>query len=469
MKNQQLSLVTLALLCSLPTHAAPVVPDAGQMMHDLQKQPEWNPPANAATPLRPEQEGASKGSANDSARIAVKAIHVSGSSAYTAQELETLIADLIGSDHSLAELDAAAARITNFYREHGYVVARAYLPEQEIKDGVININVLEGTIGQRSINNQARLTDDSATSYLSGSKSGDLLQSKPIDRALLLLADTPGVGGSRATLQPGASVGTSDLLFELAPAAAFSGDVELDNYGNRYTGSNRAGAALAFNSPLKIGDQITLRAVATNQDMDYARIAYAFPLGGSGLRAGAAYSYTRYHLGAEDTDLQAHGSAISSSFYATYPFIRSLTSNLSCTLTWEDKNLHDQYDVANTSVDKHVKLISLGLNGNRKDAVGGGGINTFDLTWVTGKLNMDDASLTTDATTAKTNGEFTRIDYNLNRLQRLTDSTMLSVALSGQRANKNLNSSEQFSLGGASSFDKRTLNFLTPKTHIFRK
>ena len=446
-QNQRLSFLTLALLSSLPVHAATAPPDAGQMMRDLQKQPEWNTP-NPVTPLHPEQEAAPKGSANDSVRIAVKAIHVSGSLVYTARELETLIADLVGGNHSFAELDAAAARITAFYREHGYVVARAYLPEQKIKDGVVVINVLEGAVGKRSLNNRSLLTDARANSYLSGSKSGDVLQSKPIDRSLLLLADTPGVGGSRATLQPGASVGTSDLLFELAPAAPYAGDVELDNYGNRYTGENRLGAMLAFNSPLKIGDQITLRALTTDQNMSYARVAYSIPLGGSGLRVGTAYSDTRYRLGREDASLQAHGTAISRSLYATYPFVRSLTSNLSGTLTWEDKNLHDQYDSTNTSVDKHVQLVSLGLNGNHKDALGGGGVSTFDLTWASGNLGMDDASRISDAA-AQTYGAFTRIDYNLNRLQRLTDKNTLSVALSGQQANKNLNSSEQFSLGGA--------------------
>jgi hemolysin activation/secretion protein len=62
---------------------------------------------------------------------------------------------------------------------------------------------------------------------------------------------------------------------------------------------------------------------------------------------------------------------------------------------------------------------------------------------------MDADSLSADNLSAHTNGAFTRYDYNLNRLQRLSESDSLSLALSGQYASKNLNSSEQFSLGGA--------------------
>lgn len=442
------SALTIVLLTALSAHAAPVAPDAGQTIRELQKQPELNAP-KVVTPLRLEKEVLPKGSVNDDLRIAVKAIHVSGNSAFTAHELEALVANLIGGEHALNELNQGAARITAYYRERGYLVARAYLPVQDIKDGVVVINVLEGVVGQQRINNQSRLTDDRANGYLGGSNSGAVLQSKPVDRALLLLADTPGVGGARATLQPGASVGTSDLIYELSPSAAYTANVELDNYGNRYTGENRLGGALALNSPLKIGDQLSLRALASDQNLTYARIAYQLPIGGNGLHVGAAYSDVRYRLGKDFAGLNAHGTAISSSLFAVYPFIRSLTSNLSGTLTWEDKKLKDRTDTPISSADKHVQLANLGLAGNHQDALGGGGLTSFDLSLVSGRLSMDAVSLAADSASAQSNGAFTRLAYNVNRLQRLSESNALSLAISGQQASKNLNSSEKFYLGGA--------------------
>ncbi len=448
MKQFSISTLLLAMLSSLSTQAALVAPDAGQTSRELQKQPEFTAPKAAAT-LSTEGEVAAKGTANDSVRIAVKAIHVSGNSVFPSSELEVLVSDLVGGEHSLAELDKGAARITAHYRAHGYAIARAYLPAQDIKDGVVTINVMEGQLGQQRLNNQSRLSDEKINGYLGGVKSGEALKTKPVDRALLLLNDTPGVGGARATLQPGVSVGTSDLVVELTPSAPYSANVELDNYGNRYTGEYRLGAALAFNSPLKIGDQLTVRALVSDMNMSYARLAYAIPLGASGLRAGAAYSDTRYKLGQEFAFLQGHGSATSSSLYATYPFIRSQSSNLSGTLSWEDKKLNDKTDTPVSTIDKRVKLATLGLSGNRQDALGGGGLNSMDLSLVSGKLDMDAASLATDATSAKSNGTFTRVTYRASRLQRVTDANTLSVALSGQQADKNLNSSEKFSLGGA--------------------
>lgn len=442
-----LSALSLALLASFPV-LAQVAPDAGQTSRELQRQPVLSVP-KATAPLRVEGAAAPTGAAQADARIAVKAVRVADSSVFAAAELEALVADLAGGEHSLGELDAGAARITAWYRERGYALARAYLPAQDIKEGVVVIRVLEGRIGEVRLSNQSRLATAQVNDYLEATRGGEVLQAGPVDRALLLLGDTPGVGAARATLTPGASVGTSDLLVEIDPAAAYAGNLELDNHGNRYTGEYRLGGMLALNSPLSLGDQLSLRVLASDQSLTYSRLAYQLPLGSSGLRLGAAYSDTRYQLGREFASLLAHGSATSASVFAVYPLIRSQAQNLSTTLTWEQKRLNDRTDAPVTATDKRVDLVNLGLAGNQQDALGGGGITTLDMSMVSGRLRLDAASSLTDSTTARSSGGFTRLTYTLSRLQRLTDSETLSLVLAGQEAGKNLNSSEKFSLGGA--------------------
>ncbi len=443
-----LSALVLTFLAALSAHAAPVAPDAGQTIRELQTQPELNAP-KTTPPLRLEENVTRRDSAQGDVRIAVNGIRVSGSSAFTAAELEALVADLIGGEHTLAELYQGAARITAYYRERGYIIARAYLPAQEIQDGVVVIAVVEGRIGEQQINNQSRLSDARANGYLREIKSGEALRAAPVERALLLLNDTPGVGFTRATLQPGASVGTSDLVVEIDPSAPYFARVAADNFGNRYTGENRVDGALALNSPLKMGDQFTVRALASDQDQTYARVAYQVPAGSSGLRLGAAYFNTRYRLGKEFAPLQAHGTATGTSLFAVYPFIRSQGSNLSGTLTLEDKKLDDFTDAPVTAAAQHIRLASLGLAGNYHDLLGGGGVTSCDLALVAGHLGMDTESQAADELSARRNGGFTRLAYNVTRLQRLTDRDALSVSLSGQWAGKNLTSSEKFFLGGA--------------------
>ena len=440
---------TSALLCSFSVlAAAPGQPDAGQVIRDLQQQLELKPKATTPVPA-PRIEGETTPppttvTPDANARVAVKAVHVTGITVFPADELESVVAYLVGGEHTLTELKEGAARITAFYRERGYVVARAYLPLQEIKSGAVVINVQEGHIGKQIINNHSRISDQRATDFLSSAKTGDVLQAAPVDREIFLLNETPGVGQARAALQPGASVGTADILYELTPSAPYNANIEMDNYGNYYTGEYRLGAELILNSPLKTGDQLSLRGMHTNQKMSYEYVAYQVPVGGSGLRLGATYFTSSYFLGKDFADLQAHGIAKNNSFFATYPFIRNLSSSLSGTLTYESKKLIDtSLDIFgfNDTTDKQIRLLDLGLNGRHQDTLGQAGITSFDLTLAKGKVKDDSLN-------APLNGSFTRLSYNINRLQRISDDDSLSVMVSGQLANKKLNSSEKFSLGG---------------------
>jgi len=381
-------------------------------------------------------------------RMMVNSIHISGNSKIATAELEALLTDLVGREDTLAELNEGAANITAYYHQRGYIVSRAYIPPQEIKDGALMISVQEGRIGEQRVNNQSRLSDQRADEYLSVIESGEVLQAEPVNRALLLLNETPGVGAARGSLQPGASVGTADIVVELLPSSPYSGQIQLDNYGNYYTGENRLGAELALNSPLKVGDLVTFRALTSGKDLTYGYIAYQIPVGGSGLRVGGTYSGTSYSLGKELASSQSHGTATVAGLFTVYPFIRSHETNLTGTITVENKHLNDV--TATNPSDKQVKVATFDLTGNLEDRFGGGGISLFDLSLSPGILSMDDASLMNDQQqgSAHTNGSFIRLNFNINRLQRLDNTDSLSLALSGQFSNKNLNSSEQFSLGG---------------------
>lgn len=446
--SRPLTALTLAVLacCHGGVSAQTAAPDAGQVLRDLQQAPAI--PAPAAPALRRIEETAAP-AADRQARVRVNSVTISGNHEIPSAELQPLVAGLAGSERSLAQLHAAARRITAYYRERGFAVARAYLPAQDITDGVIRIAVIEGRIASHRINNSSLLSDERAAAYLGQIRDGDVIRSSQIDRGLLLLQDTPGVASSRATLQPGASVGTSELLIEVNPAAPYAGNVVVDNYGSRYTGEYRLAGTFNIASPLGIGDQLSFNGLTSGGDLSFGRIAYQLPIGSDGLRAGAAWFDTRYKLGKEFRNLDAHGTASSFSVFAAYPFVRSQSANLNGTLSYEDKSLRDHIGATATVTPKKVRVTTLGLSGSLQDSFGGGGISSFDLGLAFGRLAIDSRSaLLIDNASARSNGGYTRVLFGASRLQRFTDSTLLWVSLSGQQASKNLDSSEKFSLGG---------------------
>lgn len=440
------SVITLALCSASAWSQTPPVPDAGQVLRELQQNPSLAPAPSI--PLQRIEETTDATQAPQ-AKALVKRIVFTGNQEIPTGDLQPLVAALIGTERTLAQLNAAARRITAYYRQQGFAVARAYLPAQDITDGQITIAIIEGRIASHKLNNQSRLRDERAQAYFGQIKNGDVIRTEQIDRGLLLLQDTPGVASSRATLQPGASVGTSELLIDLQPSAPYNGSATLDNHGSRYTGVYRAAATLNLASPLGIGDQLSFGALTSGSQLSFGRIAYQLPVGSEGLRVGAAYFDIRYKLGKEFELLQAHGTASSASVFASYPFVRSQLTNLYGSLSFEDKALNDQVDATLTATAKKVGVTSLGLSGKLQDGLGGGGISNAELTVALGQLRINSPSaLALDAASAQTSGGYTRVSYALSRLQRLDNNTSFFFSVAGQQASKNLDSSEKFSLGG---------------------
>ena len=191
--KSSLAVFTVTVLTSALAQAAPVQPDAGQTMRELQKQPLLTVP-KVVTPLRLEGEPVPKGFENKDVLITVKSIRIEGTTIFSVNELEPLVADLIGSQHSLAQINAGVARITAYYRTRGYVVSRAYLPEQDIRNGVVVIKVLEGVLDKQQVKNLSLLSDELANQYLEKIKKGSVLQAGFVDRALLLRSEERRVG-----------------------------------------------------------------------------------------------------------------------------------------------------------------------------------------------------------------------------------------------------------------------------------
>lgn len=381
------------------------------------------------------------------ARVRVDVLHITGQTLFSEEELIAASGFTPGGDLSLAELRAIAARISAFYHHRGYFLAQAYLPAQDITAGAVTIAVIEGQYGEINLQNRTNLSDGVARRVLSGLDSGDIVAIAPLERRLLLLSDLPGVA-VRSTLTPGGAVGTSDLIVELVPGRRITGSVEADNAGNRYTGAYRFGGSINVNNPTGIGDLLSLRALASTSGLAYGRAAYQAPLGN--LTLGVAYSHIRYDLGREFRSLDADGTADIVSLYASYPVIRSRDSNLYALASIEAKWLEDRIGLVSTESDKMSLVLNLGFSGDSRDDFGGGGWNAYSASWTLGNLDIrSPLDRAVDALTARSHGNFSKVQLSFARLQALGGPFFLYGAARGQIAFDNLDSSEKMELGGA--------------------
>jgi len=383
----------------------------------------------------------------DGAKVVVKGLQFAGVTAIEEAELIRVSGFAAGSQYTVAQLRAMAAKMTAHYRSLGHFVAQAYLPAQDITDGVVRFMVLEGQYGQIKLRNQSRLADGVANQLLGGLKSADKVTSDALKRRLLLLSDLPGIQ-VKSTLAPASERGATDLTVDIAPGQAVSGSVEADNQGNRYTGTNRIGASININEPTGLGDVASLRVLTSGEGLVFGRASYQLQAGQ--VRLGAAYTTMRYVLGEEFASSQSSGTARVGGLFVNYPLIRARNSNLSAQWSLDSKDFSDRLEVSlpGVSVDKSALLSTLSLSGDLRDA-SGTGLTTFMLSWTRGRIDLrNDVFLTNDSGSAQSNGTYDKVSYALTRQHGLFNGTDLYVSLNGQWASKNLDASEKFSLGG---------------------
>ncbi|MFN3536981.1 MAG: ShlB/FhaC/HecB family hemolysin secretion/activation protein [Brevundimonas sp.] len=375
------------------------------------------------------------------------ALRITGATLFTQAELLAATDFTPGRDLTLPELRNAAGRITHLYNSHGYVLAQAYLPAQDVIDGRVTIAVIEGRYGSIAVRNQSGVPDRLAAGLLSGLEPGDPVAIAPLERRLLLLSDTPGVV-VQSTLSPGAEVGSSDLTVDLTRAPRIHGSMEADNAGNRYTGAYRFGGSLNVANPTGAGDLISLRLLTSTEGLAYGRAAWQAPLGAATV--GVAYTHMRYDLGREFSALDAGGAADIFSAFVSYPLIRSRTANLYAFGGLDAKFLTDEIGLVSQVSDKEVRAVTAGLRGDSRDGFAGGGWNAGSLSWTSGNLEIGSrAERAADATSARTQGDFNVIRYSVSRLQTVRGPLSVYASLRGQIATDNLDSSERMGLGGA--------------------
>ena len=363
--------------------------------------------------------------------------------------LPQLLALYVGERRSYQDLVNAAADVTRYLqREAGYYLGYAYLPEQQPQDGIIRIQILEGRLDGRP---QLEWADtlpvkrEVVQAYLDRLKPGEILRVEEIERVVFLINDLRGITARFEVLQ-GAEPGTSSLRVTGEAESKLSSKADVDLNGSRFLGRARVAGLVSYNSPLQRGDSLTLNAMSsTTGGLMFGLLGYTLPLGSDGVKLGVSVSAVRYRLDPVEFPLGINGFALTFNGYGVYPWIRSRNFNLFMVGSFDQKQNVDRQDAAGAETQRSISSLTLGVTGDLRDNLLGGAVSTFEGNVSTGRVRyvdgrpagLDDAP------------SFTKINLGLNRLQNVMNGRLLLyAAIRGQYALANLDTSEQFRIGG---------------------
>ncbi|WP_411753969.1 ShlB/FhaC/HecB family hemolysin secretion/activation protein [Serratia sp. (in: enterobacteria)] len=177
--------------------------------------------------------------------------------------LHKLTAQAQGRCLGIQGVKTLATAIQNNLIGHGYITTRVMIPQQNLSEGLLTLDIQPGTIGD------VRLTDDS-DKYISlhttfpGSQ-GDLLDLRAIEQGLENMQRIPDVVAN-ISLHPGSKPGESDLEITRKQPSFWRLGGWLDDSGSKQTGRYQSGLALYIDNPTSMND---LFYVSAGRDLQF--------------------------------------------------------------------------------------------------------------------------------------------------------------------------------------------------------
>ena len=278
-KSYFLSLSCVLCLLSITTPVrAQNLPQLLRPSPEPEPEPETLPPSEELLlPLEVPSEESPTPEFDIPGTIVVKQFEVIGSSIFSQAELTELLKPYINRPISFAELIQAQESITQLYVDQGYITTGTFIPPQTLKDGIVKIEVVEGSVEKIEVKGLERLPTSYITSRLKKGTQTPLNQQKLLE-ALQLLQFNPLIDRISAELSAGTSPGANILTVEVTRASALAASLRLDNQRVPSVGSQRRIVELTHANLLGFGDRFNARYYNTDGSNALDDLSYTIPV-----------------------------------------------------------------------------------------------------------------------------------------------------------------------------------------------
>ncbi len=212
-------------------------------------------------------------------KVLCKGFRLDGNTVFSEEVLSAILKPYQNREITAEELHEAKNAITQYYVINGYRNSGAVIPDQEIKDGIIAMHIIEGKLSQIEVSGNTWLRAGYVRRRLElatedGKKPFNI---NTMQQYLRLLEQDPRVDNISAYFGPGLEQGQGILKVEIAEARPYHLTFRFNNYNSPGIGAYRGEAELEHLNLTGWGDSLSLRYGMTEGLDDYTA-NYTVPL-----------------------------------------------------------------------------------------------------------------------------------------------------------------------------------------------
>ncbi len=359
-------------------------------------------------------------------------VRLEGVTVFPARDIQAVLAAFVGQSQSMAQLNQMTRLITDLYHQRGYLTAEAFIPPQDLVNGVLTIRVREGTIGKITVEGshfyKARLIRHALRQG-----SGQVLNFQVLEGDLNRINRLNDGYQVKAFLSAGDHPGQTDLTIRMAERQPWQISAVADNQGRPFIGMARGGVDVRQDSVLGVGDRFVGSWRAASH-LQLAMASYTLPLNrfGTELSTNAAFSHVNVMLPVQNPP-DIVGQSFNTAITLSQPLDRGRHVVLDTGVLWG--RVTSFFDGAQTSL-TDVRALQTGLTLSAYDRWG----YTFNRTQNTVALGGLGG-----------NSQFWKLENYFNRLFFLPKNNLLILRGNAQMTPHALPASQQFQIGGENS------------------
>lgn len=348
---------------------------------------------------------------------------------------------VIGESLELASLQPALDYLNMRYQSKDFKLSQAIVSQQQVVNGVIHIELVEAKVGQVFLADSAGLKEEFVTQQIA-IESGDDVNVGELD-ARLQRYNRYHSAKARVALQAGEQFGESDIAVSMVAPRNITSSISLTNQGSHATGKEQHVWNLDIWNLSGLDDQLSLN-TQHSQGVNSTTFVYNRHVGVEGASLSVSGSVSSSNvISGPLSELGVSGAGRSSAFEFAYPLHMGERLFIDGTLGYSRQYSETSYSGGATSQNSFSQKYSLGykLEYSGKDTVW-----TYVPKYQIYMLdNLDALGTTTEHT-----GHKVMSDFQLKHMLSSDVSFGLSNSLQ-YSLEKDINSIEQFSIGGLGS------------------
>lgn len=368
-----------------------------------------------------------------------------GNTKISDKKLKKIAKKYINQTVYLSDIQSLIKTITEKYHEKGYITSYAYLPEQQVENGILTININEGLTGDYKVYGNRWERDwyfDNVIFKSNGIEKGKVFNVKNLQGALKTINNEDYVNA--VTSVENDKDGNTVIELNVQDRLPLNVNLIWDDYGRDMTGRQRFTPILGIDNLTGFGDKIYGGTVLSSHSVG-ALAGYNVPISKFGTRLAFDYSYSSVKMGGIFEKYKIHGNSSDYSVKIIQPVINDALKEVTASVGINFINSSSKSDFFQTSLsDYALRVLRANVNGVFDDSTG----RTFADIGVS--YGFDGLG----AHSEKYNPyekDFVKVSASATRVQRVRQESLAILRLNGQYSPNKLFATEQMYLGGVYS------------------